>query len=189
MSLASVFGSKATAFAGICAAMLMGAYCVNAAESIFEADFSTSSKDVHNKGKGSFDGVLPESCNENFSDWNASVVKSKLLKEGGQNFLRISVEKIDQGVQFVLYPPALQAGDYKLTIVYRSVMANSKIGLRQLPSPYQSYWRENLDATDGKLAERSFAIKLQDVPDQPGLFLHPGEGDFDIVSVKLEKLP
>ena len=158
-------------------------------ETLLNVDFSSAAKESHCKRKGSFDGVLPDGCSENFTSWTESVVKSSPLIEDGRKFLRIDVEKFDQCVQFAVPIVGLQIpGDYRVVVKVRPSSSFS-VGLRQLPSPYKMLWSGQIRTVGRRWVERAFTFKLEAKCDSPiALFVYPDAGASDIESVRLLKV-
>jgi len=161
------------------------------AGTLLDVDFGSSANEVHQKGKGAFDGVLPQGCNADFPGWNSSVATSKTLSENGKGFLRISVAKLDASVQFNWPVKDLKIpGFYKLSVSFRSPAGELPIGLRQLPAPYETLWTEQAASeTPGSWCERSYVFHLEQPSKAPlGIFIYPGIGDCDLASLKLSSL-
>ena len=160
-----------------------------AEESVLSVDFSKSTKAIHNKAKGSFNGVLPEGFSADFPGWNESVASSSLVTEDAKTFLRLNVEKLEQSVQFAIPLKNLQVpGSYRLTVYTRPTSSSLSIGIRQIPSPYKTLWNGGIKSSRD-WTEKSFTFNLENKSDSPtGIFLYPGTGITDIASLKLVKL-
>lgn len=161
-----------------------------ASEPVLCVDFAKSTREVHAKAKGSFDGVLPEGCGADFPGWNASVATSRVMAEGSRSFLRITTAKIDASVQFSFPLKDLQLpGSYRLTISSRHPGSDLSLGIRQFPAPYKTLWTGSVPAVDAKWVERRFVIHLDQKLDSPiGLFLFPGLGECDLATITVESL-
>lgn len=172
----------------LCAAMATGGLAD--AETILSVDFAGPTREVHQTGKGTFDGVLPEGCAADFPGWNTSVATSQQLTEDGRTFLRFNVTKLDASVQFNWKLPTLQVpGNYRVTVLCRLPGTGLSLSFRQLPAPYQTFWSASVPMSEGAWCERSFLFTQDQKSEHPlGLFLYPGMGICDIASLRVESL-
>lgn len=157
---------------------------------ILSVDFAQSAKEVHQTGKGTFDGVLPEGGTADFPGWNASAASSQLLTEDGRTFLRFNVTKLDASVQFSWKLPELQIpGNYRVTVACRLPDADLSLSFRQLPAPYKTFWSASVPMSENAWCERTFTFSLDQKSEHPlGLFIYPRLGNCDVASIRVESL-
>ena len=186
-------------------AILIPATCISA-ETLLDVDFSKTGPDLHKAAKGSFDGPLPTGCSEDFPAWNASVASTSKLTEDGKIFLRFDVKKLDPvipnaAVLFRMPDVKIEVpGYYKIDVVSRCLDAPLNIHIRQLNSPYMTFWEENIEKGSGWV-ERTCLVSLENNKKSPFsnvevvqdiskmvLYISLKPGLTDIASIRLSKI-
>lgn len=87
---------------------------------LLDLDFSKNLREVSNKGKGSFKGVLPERLVENYTGWCVAEVKSSAQREDSLDFVSFETSSAGQA-QFCAQGLAFtEPGVYKVTVRART---------------------------------------------------------------------
>ena len=167
---------------------LIAALNCYAEETLLQVDFGQNFKPGHVHAKGAFDGPLPDGCRPDFPAWNQSAVSSQQLSENGRKFLRFHVTKLDRGVQFSFPRCDFLPGTYRLTLTCRLPGQNLPLGIRQLPSPYTTYWSANVNADRPDWQEKKFLFTFTDKKLAAGVFFYPPTGICDLAALKLVRL-
>ncbi|MBR4170152.1 MAG: hypothetical protein IKR48_00710 [Kiritimatiellae bacterium] len=152
------------------------------AQEIIRCDFTQSLRTVQVDSMGSFHGVLPKGCGENFTGWTTVRSRTEEMREGDVSFLRFQTEG-DTG-QYVVGPFSLQSpGVFRVRVKYRSSEPLS-IGIRQMDAPYQMYWISEVVANNWQEKEFVFAIR-KPAENPVGLFFWTPVGTADLASLSL----
>lgn len=179
-------------------AVLLAFVALPAADTAIAMDFGSAEVAVRRAGKGSFIGMLPKGCEENFG-WNASVATSAVQEEGGRCFLRFTVASVDQGVQFAIPAPGIRLGleaptVFRLELDYRSPGSDLQVGLRECPAPWRTFWNsgELPVARDWRTTAILLTVPRVEqeakTPPECGLFLYLGVGCVDLGRLSLTRL-
>lgn len=150
---------------------------------LMECDFTKDLHEVHNKGAGSFDGLLPKNCGDNFSGWLGSTIKTQLMKEEGKSFLRFDVQKANG--QFAVSMPKTEfPGFFKLVISCRAFDEGLPMGIRLNGAPYRSYWSGRAKGLGWE--EETILVHIKEQPKSSvGLYLYPAVGKIDLKRIAL----
>ncbi len=164
-------------------------------ENVVDIDFASECHQRRVNVKGEFSGPLPDEIKTDFPVWNTSKVTSEKLSENGREFLRFNVQELDSLVLFRLSGNKIEVpGYYELKVVCRCPDKPLNLHVRQLPSPYKTFWEVDTPSKIG-WQELRFLVCLKDAKSfisvldssNMALYISLKEGITDIASVQLIK--
>lgn len=131
---------------------------------------------------GSFHGRLPGGCGENFSSWRVSHVRTEERNENGVSFLRFHTE--GEPGQFMIGSfPVKVPQVFRLRVKCRAAEPLA-LAIRQIGSPYRTYWSGEANSPDWQ--EKEFVFVIRDAAkDAAALFFWTPAGTMDIASLSL----